>query len=48
MVGIKETVAELTGRVTDLYRELVTNTVQFQELRNYTKEKRHWVSLSIC
>ncbi|MEL6488809.1 MAG: hypothetical protein AAFQ95_02505 [Cyanobacteria bacterium J06621_3] len=36
--GVKETVAELTARVTELYRELVTNTVQFKELRSYTKE----------
>ena len=36
--GIKETVAELTVKVGELYRELVTNTVQFQELRSYTKE----------
>lgn len=38
MGGIKETVADLVVKVGDLYRELVTNTVQFQELRNYTKE----------
>ncbi len=39
MLGsVKETVAELAVRVSELYRELVTNTVQFQELRNYTKE----------
>lgn len=38
MGGVKETVGELTVRVTELYKELVTNTVQFQELRSYTKE----------
>lgn len=38
MGGLKETVADLVVKVSDLYRELVTNTVQFQELRNYTKE----------
>ena len=39
MLGsIKETVADLGVKVSELYRELVTNTVQFQELRNYTKE----------
>jgi uncharacterized protein YaaR (DUF327 family) len=36
--GVKETVAELVVKVGDLYKELVTNTVQFQELRQYTKE----------
>ena len=38
MGGLKETVADLVVKVSELYRELVTNTVQFQELRNYTKE----------
>ncbi len=38
MGGLKETVADLVIKVSELYRELVTNTVQFQELRNYTKE----------
>lgn len=39
MLGsVKETVADLAVKVSELYRELVTNTVQFQELRNYTKE----------
>jgi len=38
MGGVKETVAELVVKVSELYRELVTNTVQFQELRKYTKE----------
>jgi hypothetical protein len=38
MGDIKETVTQLTAKVTDLYKELVTNTVQFQELRSYTKE----------
>jgi uncharacterized protein YaaR (DUF327 family) len=36
--GVKETVAELVVKVGELYKELVTNTVQFQELRQYTKE----------
>ena len=38
MGSIKDTVADLVVKVSELYRELVTNTVQFQELRNYTKE----------
>ncbi|MEB3309293.1 MAG: hypothetical protein VKJ02_03595 [Snowella sp.] len=39
MLGsVKETVADLAVKVSELYRELVTNTVQFQELRSYTKE----------
>lgn len=38
MGGIKDTVAELATKVSELYRELVTNTVQFKELRSYTKE----------
>jgi uncharacterized coiled-coil DUF342 family protein len=38
MGGIKETVAELAGEVNKLYKELVTNTVQFNELRQRTKE----------
>ncbi len=39
MLGsVKETVADLATKVSELYRELVTNTVQFQELRKYTKE----------
>lgn len=39
MLGsVKETVADLVVKVSELYRELVTNTVQFQELRQYTKE----------
>jgi uncharacterized protein YaaR (DUF327 family) len=39
MLGsVKETVADLVVKVSELYRELVTNTVQFQELRTYTKE----------
>ncbi|MEB3248667.1 MAG: hypothetical protein VKK07_04920 [Merismopediaceae bacterium] len=39
MLGsVKETVADLVVKVSELYRELVTNTVQFQELRSYTKE----------
>jgi cysteinyl-tRNA synthetase len=36
--GVKETVAELVIKVGELCKELVTNTVQFQELRSYTKE----------
>jgi len=36
--SLKETVADLVVKVSELYRELVTNTVQFQELRQYTKE----------
>jgi hypothetical protein len=36
--GVKDSVADLAGKVSELYRELVTNTVQFQELRNYTKD----------
>jgi hypothetical protein len=36
--GVKETVAELVIKVGELYKELVTNTVQFTELRSYTKE----------
>ncbi|MBP0019289.1 MAG: hypothetical protein J7647_17265 [Cyanobacteria bacterium SBLK] len=36
--GVKETVAELVVKVGDLYKELVTNTVQFAELRTHTKE----------
>jgi phage shock protein A len=36
--SVKETVADLVVKVSELYRELVTNTVQFQELRQYTKE----------
>src|SRR3712207_2654381 len=38
MLGVKDTVSDLASKVADLYRELVTNTVQFQELRQYTKE----------
>ncbi|WP_293354743.1 MULTISPECIES: hypothetical protein [unclassified Microcoleus] len=37
-IGVKETVADLVVKVGELYREIVTNTVQFQELRQYTKE----------
>jgi esterase/lipase len=36
--GAKEIVAELAKAVAALNKELVTNTVQFTELRNYTKE----------
>ena len=38
MGNLKETVAELVTKVGELYRELVTNTVKFEELRKYTKE----------
>jgi Fe-S-cluster formation regulator IscX/YfhJ len=38
MGGLKETVSELAVKVGELYKELVTNTVQFTELRQYTKE----------
>jgi len=38
MGGLKETVTDLAKNVSELYRELVTNSVQFQELRQYTKE----------
>ena len=38
MGNLKETVAELVTKVSELYRELVTNTVKFEELRKYTKE----------
>jgi hypothetical protein len=39
MMGeLKETVTQLTVKVSELYKELVTNTVQFTELRSYTKE----------
>jgi hypothetical protein len=39
MMGeLKETVTQLTVKVGELYKELVTNTVQFTELRSYTKE----------
>ncbi len=36
--GAKETLAQLTAKVADLYKELVTTTVKFDEVRNYTKE----------
>jgi hypothetical protein len=36
--GAKEIVAELAKAVAALNKELVTNTVQFTELRSYTKE----------
>jgi hypothetical protein len=35
---LKEMVTKLTVKVGELYKELVTNTVQFTELRSYTKE----------
>ena len=38
MGNLKETVAELVTKVGELYRELVTNTLKFEELRKYTKE----------
>jgi hypothetical protein len=39
MMGeLKGTVSELAVKVGELYKELVTNTVQFTELRQYTKE----------
>jgi uncharacterized coiled-coil DUF342 family protein len=39
MMGeIKETVAELVKKSNELYKELITNTVQFNELRQRTKE----------
>jgi hypothetical protein len=37
-IGLKEHVSDLAGKVAGLYRELVTNTVKFDELRLYTKE----------
>jgi uncharacterized protein Yka (UPF0111/DUF47 family) len=36
--GIKESVSGLAKEFANLYKELVTNTAQFEELRNYTKE----------
>ncbi len=35
---IKESVALLTSKVAGLYKEIVTNTVRFDELRRYTRE----------
>ncbi len=35
---IKESVAELTSKIAGLYKEIVTNTVRFDELRRYTRE----------
>ncbi|WP_204151944.1 hypothetical protein [Leptolyngbya sp. CCY15150] len=35
---MKETVEGLASKVAELYRELVTNTVKFEDLRQYTKE----------
>jgi hypothetical protein len=35
MLGsIKETVADLAVKVSELYKELITNSIQFQELRS--------------
>jgi hypothetical protein len=34
----KGILAQLTNRVAELYRELVTTRVQFEEVRQYTKE----------
>lgn len=36
--GIKESVSGLAKEFTNLYKELVKNTTQFEELRKYTKE----------
>jgi hypothetical protein len=36
--GIKESVSGLAKEFANLYKELVTNTAQFEELRKYTKE----------
>lgn len=35
---LKEGVAELASKFADLYKEMVTNSVQFEELRKSTKE----------
>ena len=36
--SIKAAVADLGKKVAELYRELVTNTVKFEELRKFTRE----------
>ncbi|WP_400766647.1 hypothetical protein [Methylosinus sporium] len=36
--GTKDTLAQLAARLAELYKEIVTTTVQFDELRRYTKE----------
>jgi len=36
--GAKESLAQLATKVSELYRELVTTTVKFEEVRKYTKE----------
>lgn len=37
-MSVSETLADLTGKVADLYKELVTNSVRFEELRRHTTE----------
>lgn len=37
-VDIKSVIAELSAKIAELYKELVTNTVKFDELREYTRE----------
>lgn len=46
-IGLKETVTELAKEFGKLYKDLVTNTVQFGELRNYTKETLEKFSRSL-
>ncbi len=36
--NVKETLTDLATKVAELYKELVTNSVKFDELRRYTKE----------
>jgi len=36
--GAKEALTQLTKSVAELYRELITTTVKFEEVRKYTKE----------
>ena len=39
MGELRETVANLAAEAAKLHKELVTNTAQFNELRQYTREK---------
>ncbi len=36
--GIKETIQEMSANIAELHKELVTNSVKFDELRKYTRE----------
>lgn len=36
--NFKSAISDLSTRVAELYKELVTNTVKFEEVRKYTKE----------